>query len=269
MKQFQICIIQPEVIPLNIEKNVKYCTEIITKVCKQYNPQLVVLPETITTGFSLKQNVIPQLYKKLKHVLPVVFSEIGKVAKKCNTYIVFPTYEPSNVKNKFYNSAFFFSPKGHIESIYRKIFLFPTEKWSIPGKKPVVWKTKFVKLGCVICFDGDFPELVRHYALSGVEVVVRPSAFLRNYEIWFLTNSSRAYENQIYFCAVNNIGQDYCGKVYYGHSMIVDPYGRVICLVNCNHNFFITTLIPKNKLDTSNIIKIDHITHFIKQKGCL
>lgn len=269
MKKFAICGIQLNTVPLQIDENVDRCIKMLKTIFKKSNPELVVFPETVTTGFSLKEKYIPKIYNELRHKLPNIFAKIAEIAKKYKTNIVFTTYEPSYIKNKFYNSAVLFSSEGKIENIYRKIFLFPTETWSIPGKRPQLWKTKFVKFGCVICFDGDFPELVRHYAIAGAELVLRPSAFLRDFKIWLLTNTSRAYENQIYFCAVNNIGVDSIGKNYYGHSMIVDPYARVITQLGSNEDFFITELVPKEQLDTSNIIKIEHLKHFLKNKNRL
>lgn len=269
MKKFLICGIQLNIVPLQIDVNVDRCITVLKKIFKKTQPQLVVFPETITTGFSLKKEYIPKIYNELRHKLPNVFTKIAQIAKRYKTNIVFTTYEPSYIKNKFYNSAILFSSEGKIQGIYRKIFLFPTEFWSLPGRKPQLWKMKFVKFGCVICFDGDFPELVRNYSIGGAELVIRPSALLRDYKIWQLTNMSRAYENQIYFCGVNSIGVDSTGKNYYGHSMVVDPYARIVVQLGSNEDFFVTELVPKNRLDTSNIIKIEHLEHFLKNRNRL
>ncbi|MCX7940902.1 MAG: carbon-nitrogen hydrolase family protein [Endomicrobia bacterium] len=269
MKKFIICGVQPKIIPLAIEENVNYCIIILKDIFKKIKPNLLVFPETITTGFSLTKESIPKVYNELRHKLPTIFAKIGQLAKKYNTNIVFTTYEPAYIKNKFYNSAILFSSKGQIESIYRKTFLFPTEFWSIPGRKPFVWKTEFAKIGCMICFDGDFPELARQYALKGAEVIIRPSALLRDFKIWSVTNISRAYENQVYLCAVNNIGMDSCGKTYYGHSMLVDPYARVLAQLGSNEDFFVKEVVPLSQVDTSNIVKINHIDHFVKNKDRL
>jgi predicted amidohydrolase len=74
-----------------------------------------------------------------------------------------------------------------------------------------------------ICYDGDFPELFRAEALLGAEVILRPSALLRSFEIWELTNRARAYDNHVYMVACNAVGPDAGNNYYFGHSMIVDP----------------------------------------------
>ncbi|MFQ3676209.1 MAG: carbon-nitrogen hydrolase family protein [Endomicrobiia bacterium] len=271
MKQFYLCAIQPQVIPLDIDKNVDRCIGLMETVFKTKKPDLVVFPETVTTGFSLKKvgdndASLSKVYFELKKKLPKIKLVITEFAKKNKVNIVFPTYVPSEIKNKFYNSAFFINQKGVIEEVYRKIFLFPTENWSIGGNKIVVWKTEFTKIGCMICFDGDYPELARKYSLKGVELIVRPSALLRDYTIWNSTNISRAYENQIYFCGVNSIGTDYAEKNFYGHSMLVNPYSKIVKHLGANEDFFVTKLEPKNAMDTSNIIVLDHIKELKKAR---
>ena len=57
----------------------------------------------------------------------------------------------------------------------------------------------------------------------GAEVIVRPSALLRSFEIWDLTDRARAYDNHVYIVACNAVGADAGANYYFGHSMIVDP----------------------------------------------
>jgi len=271
MKNFVLCAIQPQVIPMNIDKNVERCIGLMENIFKTKKPDLVVFPETVTTGFSLKKVKdndvgLRKVYFELKKKLPKIKVVMSEFAKKNKVNIIFPTYVSSEIENKFYNSAFFINQKGVIGEVYRKIFLFPTESWSIAGKKVVVWKTEFVTVGCMICFDGDYPELARKYSLSGVDLIVRPSALIRDYTIWEMTNRSRAYENQIYFCGVNSIGTDYAGKNFYGHSMLVNPYSKIIKHLGSNEDYFVTKLEPKNVMDTSNIVVLDHIKELKKAK---
>jgi predicted amidohydrolase len=54
---------------------------------------------------------------------------------------------------------------------------------------------------------------------------LRPSALLRSYDIWYITNAARAFDNHIYVVAVNSIGVDAGGNNYFGNSLIIDPKG--------------------------------------------
>jgi len=92
----------------------------------------------------------------------------------------------------------------------------------------LVVPTPLGRLGGIICFDGDFPELVRIEAGLGAQVVVRPSAFLRAADIWELTTRARAYDNHVYVVAPNAVGIDPGGFVYFGNSLIVGPTGEVL-----------------------------------------
>jgi predicted amidohydrolase len=85
----------------------------------------------------------------------------------------------------------------------------------------VVVETPLANIGLSICYDGDFPELFRAEAIMGAEVIARPSALLRSFEIWELTNRARAYDNHVYIVACNGVGPDAGGNYYFGHSMIV------------------------------------------------
>ena len=75
----------------------------------------------------------------------------------------------------------------------------------------------------IICYDGDFPELSRLLAVKGAEIIIRVSALQRSYDIWYITNAARAYDNHVYLLASNLVGPDASGNYGFGHSMIVTP----------------------------------------------
>jgi predicted amidohydrolase len=85
------------------------------------------------------------------------------------------------------------------------------------------------KLGMSICYDLRFPELYRNYSSQKVELIAVPSAFTKvtGLEHWQCLLRARAIENQAYVIAANQCGIG-AGVETYGHSMIVDPWGRVL-----------------------------------------
>jgi predicted amidohydrolase len=144
--------------------------------------------------------------------------------------VVYTTYERGENEDTVYNTAILINDEGKIIGKYRKTHPFPTERkegggWTTPGDKADVFDTKLGKIGMIICYDGDFPELCRVEAIKGAEIIVRPSALLRSYDIWQFVNQARAYDNHVYFIAVNSVGSDAGGSYYFGSSMIIDPTG--------------------------------------------
>ena len=100
--------------------------------------------------------------------------------------------------------------------------------WVTPGDEVSVVETDLGRIGQIICFDGDYPELSRITAVRGAEVIVRPSALLRSADIWELTNRARAYDNHVYVVGANATGIDPAGVLYFGNSMIVTPIAEVV-----------------------------------------
>lgn len=212
---------------------------------------LVVLPETLTTGFT--PGVGPEELWDLVDTLPGRLSEpMQKTAQELGIYLIFPTYERGKNRGVVYNSAALLGPNGSILGVYRKTHLFPTERidseegggWSTPGIDPVVVETPLATIGITICFDGDFPELYRAEAIMGAEVIVRPSALLRSFEIWDLTNRARAYDNHVYIVACNGVGPDAGGNFYFGHSMIVSPIAQKLAQARGTEDIISAELDP-------------------------
>jgi predicted amidohydrolase len=100
--------------------------------------------------------------------------------------------------------------------------------WVTPGDQVSVVATDLGRIGQIICFDGDYPELCRITAVRGAEVIVRPSALLRSADIWELTNRARAYDNHVYVVGANATGVDPGGVLYFGNSMVVTPVAEVV-----------------------------------------
>lgn len=248
MQSFTAACIQFIVDPLNIEANIDKAINFIDKAVAEHQPKLVVFPETITTGFSI--NIpIEELYEKIDYIPGRLTKAICEKAAKEGIYVVWPTYERGEEKNVVYNSVLLISDKGEVVANYRKTHLFPTERvenggWSTPGDEVVVVDTPFAKIGLICCYDGDFPELSRACAVKGAEVIVRPSAFLRSFEIWELTNKARAYDNHVYMIATNSVGPDANANNYFGHSMIVSPTAELLALCRGSEEICAVELNP-------------------------
>lgn len=248
MNKFTAACAQFAITPLQPRENVQKCVHWIERAVQETSARLIVLPETITTGFA--PTIAAAELWDLVDTLPGSSSKpIAEVAKSLGVYVIFPTYERGKKRGVVYNSAALIDPCGEVLGVYRKTHLFPTERksaggWSTPGNKPVVVETGLGSIGLMICYDGDFPELARCEAIMGAEIICRPSALLRSFEIWEMTNKARAYDNHVYVLACNAIGPDARSNYYFGHSMIVSPIAQVQALARGTEEIIAVELDP-------------------------
>jgi deaminated glutathione amidase len=162
-----------------------------------------------------------------------VTEPVQEVARRLGVHVVIGTYERGEDRGVVYNAAVHIDRGGEVAGAYRKTHPFCTEMrsrggWVTPGDEVCVVETDLGRIGMIICFDGDYPELCRITAVRGAEVIVRPSALLRSADIWELTNRARAYDNHVYVVGANATGADPGGVLYFGNSMIVTPVAEVV-----------------------------------------
>jgi len=141
---------------------------------------------------------------------------------------------------KVANRAFLFGPDGARVATYDKIHMFDVdldhgESWREsatyePGTEAVVAELPFARLGFAVCYDLRFPQLFRAEALNGAEVLTVPAAFTRQTgeAHWHVLLRARAIENGAWVVAAAQGGLHEDGRETFGHSMIVDPWGRIV-----------------------------------------
>jgi len=141
---------------------------------------------------------------------------------------------------KVANRAFLFSPEGRLIATYDKIHMFDVdldngESWREsatyePGTSAVVAELPFGRLGLAVCYDLRFPQLFRAEALAGAEIMTVPAAFTRQTgeAHWHALLRARAIENGAFVIAAAQGGRHEDGRETFGHSMIVDPWGRIV-----------------------------------------
>lgn len=249
MKSIIAACAQFAVKPMDVKANVEKSCHWIERAVVENQAKLVVLPETVTTGFT--PNVSrAELWDLVDAIDGDKWQPVFETAKRLGVYVVWPTYERGPQRGTIYNSAALVGPEGKIVGVYRKTHLFPTERvtseggWSTPGNEPVVVQTEIGNIGLTICYDGDFPELYRAEAIMGAEIICRPSALLRTYDIWELTNKARAYDNHVYMLSCNSVGPDAGGTYFFGHSMIVSPIAQVLGLARGTEEIIAVKLDP-------------------------
>lgn len=249
MKEHIAACVQFAVEPINIKANVEKACHWLEIANKEYEAELVVFPEDITTGFSPGDLSIDEFYEMLSPIPGQQTYDIQKLAKDLKVHVVLPLYERGEEKGVIYNSSVLIDDEGEILGVYRKTHPFPTERvggggWTTPGNSTVVVDTKLGKIGMIICYDGDFPELSRVLALKGAEIITRPSALMRSFEIWNITNKARAYDNHVYLLGANAVGADAGNNYYFGSSMIISPIAETLALARGTEEIIAAKLNP-------------------------
>ena len=148
--------------------------------------------------------------------------------------------ETAGSDGRAYNTSVLIGPGTEIVAKYRKIHLFDVDiegeapiresEFRRPGKDVVVAETPFCPMGLSVCYDLRFPELYRRLTVAGAKVIFVPSVFTvpTGRAHWETLLRARAIENQVYIIAPDQTGEHPASMDAYGHSMIVDPWGKVV-----------------------------------------
>lgn len=227
MKEFVAACVQIASIPNDVQANVDKGVAWLERAVKEHEADLVVFPETVTTTFVTGLDAF-DLWDRVDDVPGRTTRDIQSAARSLGVHVAWPTYRRGPDRGVIYNSSVLIGPDGEVIGIYDKTHPFPVERqscggWVTTGQRADVFDTALGKIGMIICYDGDFPELSRLLTVRGAEIILRPSALLRSYDIWYITNCARAYDNHVYMVATNAVGPDAGGSYYFGHSMIVNP----------------------------------------------
>ena len=144
-------------------------------------------------------------------------------------------------KERVYGACLVVDGRGETKAVYRKIHLFDVdlpdreesyrESHSMyPGDEPVTVETPAGRVGLTICYDLRFPELYRALVDGGATVFTVPAAFTAatGAAHWHTLLRARAIENLAYVIAPGQFGTHPDNRETYGHSLIVDPWGRIL-----------------------------------------
>ena len=141
---------------------------------------------------------------------------------------------------KAYNTSLLFDPQGNLLACYRKIHLFDVDLANgvslresatrAYGDAIAVGRGDLCTMGLSVCYDLRFPELYRGLAEQGAQIIFVPAAFTAytGEAHWEPLLRARAIENQAYVIAPGQFGQSTSSFATHGHSMIIDPWGRIL-----------------------------------------
>jgi len=193
----------------------------------------LLLPEMCLTGYDDEPDTIREMtmQARLAETIPGAATlYIAELAARYGLYILFGM--PERCGELLYNSLAVCTPEKEILS-YRKIHLALAEPhWAVPGDTPLLLRTPWGPIGCLICYDVySFPELMRYYAAKGCRLCVNATAFpgIRNPLRARTTVEAAVLQNDIYLASANLGGRDRVTD-FLGGSSIIGPaqvYGQV------------------------------------------
>ena len=235
MKTFEIACIQLRVV-LDRAENLARAGELIEEAARA-GASLVVLPEMFTCPYDLEQF--------RPHAEPLdggpTAAFLSGIASRLGVHLVGGSF-PELDGDALYNTSTLWSPAGELLLTHRKVHLFDVD---IPGGIRFqesarlsagsafgVADTELGRIGLAICYDLRFPECFRAMAVAGAELIVLPGAFntTTGPAHWETLLRARAIENTCYVAACSPApAEDGSGYPAWGHSMVVDPYGEVLC----------------------------------------
>jgi len=168
----------------------------------------------------------------------------SRLASELGIYLHIGSTAIARPDGKVANRAFLFDPKGGLVTTYDKIHMFDVdldngESWREsatyePGQSAAVVDLPFARLGFAVCYDLRFPQLFRAEALAGANVLTTPAAFTRQTgeAHWHTLLRARAIENGAWLIAAAQGGVHEDGRETYGHSLIIDPWGKIVAEAN-------------------------------------
>jgi len=165
---------------------------------------------------------------------------LREIARKLGIYVHIGSLAVRISPDRAANRSFLIDPKGDILARYDKIHMFDVDlaggesyresRNYRPGELAVLADLPWGRLGLTVCYDLRFPALYRALAEAGATMLAIPSAFTKQTgeAHWHVLIRSRAIENSCFVFAAAQGGKHENGRDTFGHSLIVDPWGRIL-----------------------------------------
>jgi deaminated glutathione amidase len=165
---------------------------------------------------------------------------MARLAQKHAAWILIGSIGVRSPDRRVFNRSLMLDPRGQVVARYDKIHMFDVDLGEghsyresatiAPGKEAVLAPSIGGPLGMSICYDLRFASLYRTLAQAGAHILAIPAAFTRitGEAHWHILHRARAIENGAYVFAPCQYGTLAGGSECFGHSLIVDPWGRIL-----------------------------------------
>ena len=267
IKKVKIGIIQSKISD-NIQTNINSAIKNIRKASYKKD-NIICLPELFLSNYfcQTENHSNFKLAEKIPGKTTKVFCDL---AKELKIVLMISLFE-KKTHGFYHNTSVVISEKGKILSKYRKMHIpddpgYYEKFYFTPGDlgfKSI--KTRFGKIGPLICWDQWFPEAARLTALKGAQIIFYPTAIgwhpkekkkfgKAQLDSWITMQKSHAIANGTYVVAINRVGTEKKGSKkieFWGNSMIIDPSGQIIGKLSNNKEEILVCEINYKKIDTA------------------
>ncbi len=265
VRKVKIGIIQSKISD-NTQSNIILAIKSIRKAASK-KAKIICVPELFLSTYfcQTESHSNFKLAEKIPGRITKIFSDL---AKELGVILILSLFE-KKTSGFYHNTSIVINEIGKILTKYRKMHIpddpgYYEKFYFTPGDlgfKSV--KTKFGKIGPLICWDQWFPEAARLTALKGAQIIFYPTAIgwhpkekkkfgKSQLDSWITMQKSHAIANGTYVVAINRVGTEIKGKKkieFWGNSMIIDPSGQIIGKLSNNKQQILIREIDYKKID--------------------
>jgi predicted amidohydrolase len=220
----------------DLESNLVTASTLVREAAAQ-GAQFIALPEYAVLLDGSGRVMREHSAEESAHIALPAFQSL---ARETQAWLLVGSLTVKLADERMANRSYLISAQGRIIARYDKVHMFDvtlpggkvireSSAYS-PGESAVVAATPWGMLGMSVCYDLRFPNLYRALAKAGAVMLVVPSSFQRETgpAHWQTLLRARAIENAAWVIAPAMCGDHANGRSTYGHSLIVDPWGRVV-----------------------------------------
>ena len=220
----------------NMAENLRTACELV-RAAEAEGAKFIALPENVALMDHRTEQVQAQATVIENHPAILAF---GEIARETGVWIIAGSVGAIAPDGRVANCSVLLNDQGKILARYDKLHMYDADlpngevyresEAFRPGDDAIVAKTPWGGLGMTVCYDLRFPQLYRALAHGGAEIISIPAAFTKvtGEVVWHVLNRARAIESAAFVMSPCMWGSHSGGRTTYGHSLIIDPYGKVL-----------------------------------------
>ncbi|MCE9520985.1 MAG: carbon-nitrogen hydrolase family protein [Alphaproteobacteria bacterium] len=194
-----------------------------------------------------------------------------KLAEELGLWLLIGSLPIKIAERQCANRSFLIDPNGQVTATYDKIHMFDVDlpngevyresRNYRPGENAVVAALPWGKLGMSVCYDLRFPQLYRALAKSGASFLTIPAAFTHTtgQAHWHVLQRARAIETGCFVIAPAQGGKHENGRLTFGHSLIIDPWGKILAEAGDEPGFITADIDPAKVAEART--RVPALTH--------